>query len=110
MFEEAAYQQALALKAAGDTQGAAEVLAELPDSDRAKAELISIQLDHGAELEAAGDYAAAAEVYAAIEDSEEAQERYNACLYTQAEQLRDAGRPDCRGCCLRGPGRLPRRR
>ena len=65
MFEEAAYQQALALKAAGDTQGAAEVLAELPDSDRAKAELISIQLDHGAELEAAGDYAAAAEVYAA---------------------------------------------
>ena len=91
MFEEAAYQQALALKAAGDTQGAAEVLAELPDSDRAKAELISIQLDHGAELEAAGDYAAAAEVYAAIEDSEEAQERYNACLYTQAEQLRDAG-------------------
>lgn len=45
----------------------------------------------GAELEAAGDYAAAAEVYAAIEDSEEAQERYNACLYTQAEQLRDAG-------------------
>ena len=51
MFEEAAYQQALALKAAGDTQGAAEVLAELPDSNRAKAELISIQLDHGAELE-----------------------------------------------------------
>ena len=36
MFEEAAYQQALALKAAGDTQGAAEVLAELPDSDRAQ--------------------------------------------------------------------------
>ena len=91
MFEEAAYQQALALKTAGDTQGAMEVLAELTDSDRAQAELIAIQLEQGAELEAAGDYAGAAEVYAAIEDSEEAQERYNACMYNQAEQLRDAG-------------------
>ncbi|MDY2655585.1 MAG: hypothetical protein SOV75_01100, partial [Candidatus Limiplasma sp.] len=83
--------QALALKAVGDTQGAVEALADLPDSDRAQAELISIQLDQGAQLEAAGDYAAAAEVYAAIKNSEEAQERYNACMYTQAEQLRDAG-------------------
>ena len=74
----------------GDYATAQPLLTELGSYKDSKKLLQQVAYQQGLALEEQQDYAGAAALYATL-DSAEAKERYNACVYAQALQLRQDG-------------------